>query len=337
MTQHVYMTACTMLEESLGPAIRAALADPQVTEIMVNPDARLWVERQGGPMVCIGEVARQTVEAIIRLAAGLDGGGYSREHPSVDATLPGGQRFHGAMPPRVTAPTFTIRTHQSQLLTREDYVPARCPAPVFDRLVQAVQAKETVLIAGMMSSGKSTCMSTLMGVIPETERVVTVEDVRELRKAVPNQVATFAPPSRLHEAIEEAWRSAAHRVLVSEIRSGLAALAALDVWMGLKGGLCTIHGKSARDALERLAHLCGEVSQAGEFRPRIGSVIDWVVYLEQVEGQRRIWEVVHLKGWTGTQYELDTWCRDGRAHGPALEFDGLGGGCADSGRGGARE
>lgn len=319
MTESLYATTAAMLDESFGPVIRAALADPQVTEIMVNPDGRLWIERQGAPMVCVGEMARPAVDTMLRLAATLDGGGTSREHPTVDATLPGGQRLHGAVPPRVRAPMVTIRTHQQQLLTRADYVPALCPAVVFDRLWQAVQARDTVLIAGMMRSGKTTFLSTLMGALGAWERVVTVEDAAELRQAVPNQVATFAPQSRLHEVIEAAWRTAADRVLISEIRSGLAALAALDVWMGLKGGLCTIHGKSAQDALARLAHLCGEVSHAGEFRPRIAAVVDWVVYLEQVEGRRQVREVMHLKGWNGSDYVLETWCRDGRAVGPALE------------------
>jgi len=305
MTVSVTTRTTAMLEEALGVMIQEPLANPRTSEVMANPDGRLWLEQQGEPMACIGYLPWQDRERIIRLAAAVDGTQVSSEQPSVDATLPGGQRFHGSIPPRVKAPYFTIRTHQQQVLTRADYVPALCPADMFDRLLEAVVARETVLIVGMMSSGKSTLMSTLVAAIPQHERVVTVGDVQEVKVSVPNQVALFAPPSRLHEAIEEAWRSAAHRVLVEEIRTGAAAMAALDVWMGLKGGLCTLHGKSCRDALARLEHLCGEVNRSGQFGPRIGSVVDLVVYLEQVEGQRQICEVMKVKGWK-TDYELET-------------------------------
>jgi type IV secretion system protein VirB11 len=295
-----------MLEEALGATIGAALAETSVTEIMANPDGRLWVERQGEPQTCLGHLDVVERTSIIRLAASLDDALVNREHPSVDVTLPGGQRFHGSVPPRVKAPYFTIRTHQQQVLTRADYVPTLCPADVFDRLLHGVLAKEMILIVGMMSSGKSTLMTTLVGAIPAGERLVTVGDVHEVRVSVPNQVALFASPSRLHEAIEEAWRSNARRVLVEEIRNGPAALAALDVWMGLKGGMCTFHGKSAVDALHRLDHLCQEVHKGGDFRPRIGSVIDLVVYLEQVQGRRQVCEVLHVEGWDGTHYVYET-------------------------------
>jgi len=306
MTATVYSHNAAMLTEALGPTISAALADPQTTEIMANPDATLWVERAGRGMTCEGTMDVTQRESIIRLAASLDYATFSPERPSIDATLPGGQRFHGSVPPRVKAPYFTIRTHTSRVLAREDYVPGLCPGDVFDRLVEAVQAQEMILIAGMMGCGKSTLMTTLVSYIAPAERIVTVGDVKEIQVSTPNQVALFASPSHLHEAIEEAWRTNGTRVLVEEIRTGLAALAALDVWMGLKGGLCTFHGKSARDVLARLEHLCGEVHKDGNFGPRIGSVIDWVVYLEQVQGKRQVQEVCRVQGWTGNTYAMET-------------------------------
>jgi Flp pilus assembly CpaF family ATPase len=301
----LYSRRLEMFEEALGAHILEPLADPTVTEICANPDGTLWVERHGAPMVCTISLPASERTRIIWLAAALDECVIDTDSPSVDATLPGGQRFHGSIPPRVKAPYFTIRTHQQRLLTRNDYVPGLCPGDVFDRLMQAVVDKETILLVGMMSSGKSTLMSTLVGAIPQTERVVTVGDVQEVRVSVPNQVALCAPPQQLHLAIEEAWRSAAHRVLVEEIRTGDAALAALNVWMGLKGGLCTLHGKSALDALQRLEHLCGEVHRNGNFGPRIGSVVDLVVYLEHIQGQRQVCEVLRMNGWKG-DYDVET-------------------------------
>ena len=327
--ERIYAHNAVMLTEAFGATIEAALADPQTTEVMANPDGRLWVERHGGGVACVGALDALEREGIIRLAAGLDYGSVDAAHPSVDATLPGGQRFHGSIPPRVKAPYFTIRTHQQRVLTRADYVPHLCPGAVFDRLMQAIVDREMVLIAGMMSSGKSTFMTTLVSAIPPQERVVTVGDVAEVRVSVPNQVALFAPPSQVHVAIEEAWRSNAHRVLVEEIRNGHAALAALDVWMGLKGGLCTVHGKSALDALYRLNHLCGEVHQNGQFGPRIASVVDLVVYLEQVQGQRQVGEVRAVHGWEKDTYVTETFfTRNGSAAGaaPGADAPGLGAG-----------
>jgi type IV secretion system protein VirB11 len=306
MTTTTEQRTRAMLEEALGECLGAAMVDPRVTEICANPCGKVWIERQGEPMQMFDYLEVFERERIIRLAAAVDGVEVNARQPSLDATLPGGQRFHASIPPRVRAPYFTIRLHQQTVLTRADYVPALCPGEVFDRLLKAVIDKETVLIAGMMSSGKSTLMSTLVGAIPQHERVVTVGDVQEVRVSVPNQVALFAAPSQLHEAIEEAWRSAAHRVLVEEIRTGEAALAALNVWMGLKGGLCTVHGKGALDTLHRLEHLCMEVNRQGSFAPRIGSVVDIVVYLDQVEGKRQICEVVQVTGWKEGQYDVDT-------------------------------
>ena len=306
MNSGVHERTYAMFQEALGPLLREALGDPLTTEVMINPDGTVWVERQGQSMTWEGTCDVLYVERIIRLAAALDYKEVSENAPSVAVTLPGGQRFQGFMPPRVAAHALTIRTHQRQVLTREHYVPHLCPGDVFDRCVEAIRAKETVLIAGMMSSGKSTFMSTLLGYVEATERLVTVEDVQELQVQVPNRVALFATPSTVHQAIDDAWRSAAHRVLVGEIRNGPAAIAALDVWMGLKGGLCTIHGKSGRDALQRLEHLCGEVNRNGDFRPRIASVIDLVVYLEQVEGKRQVQEVLQLNGWGETGYDITT-------------------------------
>src|SRR5262245_24407173 len=104
----IYARKLAMFEEAIGGVIRQALEDPGTTEVMCNPDNRLWQERHGQPMVCIGSLTLGEADRIIRLAASLDETVIDTERPSVDATLPGGQRFHGSIPPRVKAPYFTI-------------------------------------------------------------------------------------------------------------------------------------------------------------------------------------------------------------------------------------
>jgi type IV secretion system protein TrbB len=295
-----------MLNHVLGPVVRAALATPGTTEVLANPDHTLWHERHGHAAVCLGTQDPRVTEATIRLVAALSGQTVHADKPSLATTLPGGQRFQGFLPPRTTAPAYCIRVPQAQVLPREAWVPQGCPADIWDTLTQAVIHRETMLLAGAMSSGKTTLMNSLAAYIPKDVRVTTLEDTAELAVTVPNHLQLYAADAEeLAAVIKDGFRTAAQCLPVGEIREGWAALQALNLWLAVGGGMATMHADSALQALTRLAYLCAEVCP-GSYEARIGDTIRWVVWLESVGGYRQVSEVIRVYNWNGGQYVTDT-------------------------------
>ena len=314
-----------MLEEALGPLVRAALATPRTVEVLVNADGTIWHEVHGTGMVCVGMQDPRTTEATIRLVAALNQAEIHRRQPSLDAVLPTGERFKGFLPPRTRGPAYCIRCPQAQALTREDYVPACCPAEVWDLLARAVVGRTNVLLVGGMSSGKTTLMNALIRLIPPHTRVASMEDTAELTLSMPNHLQLYtSADADLQAVVKEGFRTAAQRILVGEIRDGVTAINTLKLWLGVGGGIATTHADSARDALTRLAYLCAEVG-AGTYQPLLGDVIDLIVFMENIQGQRLISEVVRVYAWKGDRYDMETvWQRPGNA-GAAGADAGVGG------------
>jgi type IV secretion system protein TrbB len=295
-----------MLDEALGPIVREALRMPGTVEVLVNADQRIWHEVHGAPaMVCLGTQEPRLTAAAIRLIATLNGKSVHAGKPSLDAVLPGGQRFKGFLPPRTQAPAYCIRSHQAQVLTREDYVPAVMPAAVWDVLAQAVATRENILVVGGMGSGKSTLMNALIRLIPPEMRVLTIEDTAENSVSVPNYLQLYtSTDAGMQDVVEEGFRTAARRILVGEIRNGKTAITTCKVWLGVGGGIATTHADSARDALTRMAYLCAEDS-AGEYGQLLGDVIDLIVFMEEVQGQRLVSEVLRVTTWKEGMYETE--------------------------------
>lgn len=295
-----------MLEAALGSLVEQALTTPGTVEILVNPDGTIWHERFGQPTVCIGQQPRGQTEAVLRLVATMNGREVHAGRPSLAGVLPGGQRFQGFLPPRTTGPAYCIRCPQSQVLPREAYVPACCTASQWDVLEAAVIAGETVLLAGGMSSGKSTLLNSLVALIPQEIRVVTMEDVAELLPQQPNHLQLYATGLEdLAAVVKDGFRTAAQRIPVGEIRDGATALQALKLWLAVGGGLATIHADSARQALARLSYLCEEGGKAGADR-EIATVVKMVVYLAKTaEGVRVVRDVLRITGWENGQYVVE--------------------------------
>lgn len=292
-----------MLEEALGPVVRDALAVPGTKEVLVNADGRIWHEVHGTDTVCIGTQDPRETEAVIRLAATLNGKTTHAGKPSLAAVLPGGQRFQGFVPPRTEAPSYCIRVHHARVLTREDYVPAVCPGWVWDLLAQAITAGMNLLVVGGMGSGKTTLLNALVRLIPPHLRVVSAEDTAESSLSVPNYLQLYSSEDGgLQEVAKEAFRTAARRILVGEIRDGATAVETLNLWLAIGGGMATTHADSARDALPRLAYLCSK-EHPDHYHPMLGQVIDWIVFMEADEGGCRMSEVLKISGWKEGHYE----------------------------------
>ena len=253
-----------MLRTALGPAIAAWLEDPAIIEVMLNPDGRLWIDRLGEGLADTGDMmSAADGERIIRLVAHHVGTEIHSASPRVSAELPEtGERFEGLIPPVVAAPSFAIRKPAVAVFTLADYVRAGIMSEVqADILRTAVATRQNILIAGGTSTGKTTLTNALLAEIAKTsDRVVLIEDTRELQCTSPNLVAlrTKDGVATLSDLVRSALRLRPDRIPIGEVR-GAEALDLLKAWgTGHPGGVGTIHAGSAIGTLRRMEQLIQE-------------------------------------------------------------------------------
>lgn len=258
-----------MLRTAFGPEIAAALADPAVIEVMVNPDGRLWLDRLGqGRAVTGTRLTPEDAERIVRLVASHVGREVHADAPVISAELPGrgdaggGERFEGLLPPVVGGPCFAIRKPAGKIHTLDDYVRDRILTPwQADALRRAVRKRRNILVVGGTSSGKTTLANALLAeIVTLGERVILIEDTRELQCAAPDCVALRTRPGMvsLADLVRSTLRLRPDRIVVGEVRGG-EALDLLNAWnTGHPGGITTLHANSAPGALTRLEQLVQE-------------------------------------------------------------------------------
>jgi type IV secretion system protein VirB11 len=253
-----------MLRSAMGPAIGAALADPAVIEVMVNPDGSLRLDRLGEGRVDTGErLQAAEVERIIRLVASHVRVEVHASNSVVSAELPEtGERFEGLLPPVALAPCFAIRKPAPRIYTLDDFVADRVMGPLqAEVLRRAVAERRNLLIAGGTSSGKTTLANAILAELAKAdERVVIIEDTRELQCAAADCVALRTKPGivSLADLVCSTLRLRPDRIVVGEVR-GPEALDMLKAWnTGHPGGIATVHANSAHAALYRLEQLIQE-------------------------------------------------------------------------------
>jgi type IV secretion system protein VirB11 len=290
-----------MLRTAMGPAIGAALGDPRVIEIMVNPDGSLRLDLLGeGRVDTEIRLAAAEVERIIRLVASHVRAEVHAGAPIVSAELPeGGERFEGLLPPISAAPCFSIRKPAARIHTLLDYVTdGIMSAEAARRLSLAVVERWNILVAGGTSSGKTTLANALLAEMAHLdERVIIIEDTRELQCAAPDTVAlrTRAGIVTMADLVRSTLRLRPDRIIVGEVRGG-EALDMLKAWnTGHPGGIATVHANSARSALYRVEQL---IAEAVITVPRrlIADAIDMVVFIAGRGSGRRIETVVEVAG-----------------------------------------
>ena len=290
-----------MLRTAFGPAIAAALDDPHVVEVMVNPDGRLWLDKAGtGRIETAEHIGMAEAERIIRLVAAHVRREVHDRAPIVSAELPGtGERFEGVMPPVSTAPCFSIRKPAERLYRLSDYVSARIITLLeAEALKHAIRDRKNIVVVGGTSSGKTTLLNALLAEIAcDGDRVVILEDTRELHCAAPDCVALRTKPgvASLADLVRSTLRLRPDRIIVGEVR-GPEALDMLKAWnTGHPGGLTTVHANSAAAALLRLEQL---IQEAVVTVPRdlIVQAINIVVFLGGRGSNRRIETVAEVSG-----------------------------------------
>lgn len=287
--------ARTMLETAFGPLIRVALNDPAVTDILVNADGRLWIERHGdGKHAMDFVLSAAETERVIRLVAS----GANISGAIVSAELPvSGERFEGLLPPVVRSPAFAIRKAGARLQNLMDYVTADVMTAEAARVLSAaVTNRQNILIAGGTGSGKTTLANALLAEIADSgDRVVILEDTRELQCASPDSLALRTGPGvTLRDLVRSTLRLRPDRIVVGEVRGG-EALDLLKAWnTGHPGGIATVHAGSAAGALSRLEQL---VQEAVITVPRtlIADTIHIIAVLDGRGHQRRLRELARVE------------------------------------------
>src|SRR5437660_825946 len=301
----------------LAPLLR----DERVTEVMVNGNKGVWIERDGKlEETGIRFVDPEEIMVILeRLVAPL-GRRFDLASPLVDARLADGSRVHAVIPPiSLVGPVLTIRRFPATPFGPDDLVRnGTATREVIDALVSSVRERKSLLVSGGTSSGKTTTLNALAFAIGERERIVTIEDAAELRLPQPNVVALETrPPSvegsgaiDVRSLLRAALRMRPDRIVVGEVRGGEALDMLQAMNTGHRGSLTTAHANGSYHALlrvETMALMGGIDLPLAAIREQIRRGIDIVVHQERdASGTRRIVEVMQLgpePGPDGT-YEL---------------------------------
>ena len=287
------------LQRSFGDIVLNALADPDVVEIMLNDDGKLWIESLG-KMKFAGMISADDGMAILNQVSSALDGQLTKQNPLVEGELPlNGERFEGVAPPVVERAVFAIRKKAGKIFTINDYVRTHVLSfSQAETLRHAIESHQNILVVGGTGSGKTTFCNALLNELsilrPET-RMLLLEDTRELQCQLANRVflraTEWTDMARLSMAVN---RLRPDSVSVGEVRSGGPALALLKLWnTGHPGGLATVHANSAYGGLTRMDQLIQEVSAQPQ-RTLIGEAVNYAVFLKRTNNGRRIEEIIKI-------------------------------------------
>lgn len=314
------MSTWNLIAPFLRP-IEGLLLDPEVSEVLINPGPRVFVERDG----VLHEVeapglSEQQLRVAVKHIARLLGDDISDEQPILAARLPDGSRVTAVLGGvSVGGLVVAFRKFTANSFTIEDLV-ARdsLPKSVAELLVGRVQGRTNILLSGGTSTGKTTLLNILAGHIPDDERIVLIEDIAEIQVGKPNLVRLEArrehpglPAVTIRDLLRATLRLRPDRIVVGEIR-GVEAydwLQALNT--GHSGSLSTIHANSARQALQRLTSCIMQSDVQIPYRAIKSSIadsIELVLQIQRSRGHRRVAEILQIQGYdpeTDT-YALET-------------------------------
>jgi pilus assembly protein CpaF len=285
-----------------GPLERL-LADETVTEIMVNGPYDVWVERKGRLYETTVRFTDEShLRRIINKIVAQIGRRIDESSPLVDARLPDGSRVNAVIPPlSLSGPLVTIRKFSKKRYGLQDLVQlGTLSTETVEFLQRCVLSELNILISGGTGSGKTTLLNALSGAIPESDRIITIEDAAELRLHQRHVLRLEARPKNIEgegeipirELVRNSLRMRPDRIIVGEVRGSesLDMLQAMNT--GHDGSLCTVHSNSPRDALSRIETM---VLMAGfdlpmrAIRQQVASALDLIVHLERLEdGTRKV-------------------------------------------------
>lgn len=317
------------LRHALGAHVARLLDEPPVTDLLLNGDGRLWVDRTGRGREDTGcTMTAADADAALRLIAHHCGVPLTRTAPVLSATLPRtGERIAATMAPITSRPTFAVRKPPAVTFELAAFAPKGaagcCRAPSVDRRPQAaagnglfaalhaaVEARRNILIAGSTGSGKTSLLSSLLA-LPSVQgdRCLVLEDTQEIRIKAPDHVRMLTSAEiNMRALVQLSLRYRPDRIVLGEVRSGDAAMELIHAMnTGHSGSFCTVHANSARDALGRLEDLCAEVCPQPPCRS-IATAIGCIVFVQRTASGREIREVVIVDGWQSGAYVTTAKC-----------------------------
>lgn len=296
-----------------GP-IQRFLDDPEITEVMVNRHDSIYVERFGhlhktDAKFSSDEALRRVIERIVsRVGRRID-----ESSPLVDARLADGSRVNAIIPPlAVNGPSLTIRKFAREALTVDKLIQFGSLSPEMAELLQAcVLARMNIIVSGGTGTGKTTLLNVLSSFIPDSDRIVTIEDAVELQLQQEHVVRLESRPANIEgrgevsirELVRNSLRMRPDRIVVGEVRGGesLDMLQAMNT--GHDGSISTVHANSPRDAvarLETLVLMAGMDLPLRAIREQVASAVNLIVHITRLrDGTRRVTHITEVQGMEG--------------------------------------
>ncbi len=327
--------AVAMFFEALNP-LKGLLDAPDLAEIMVNDHRNVWIEHRGVMSRVNVDLRPEHLEgAIHSLASSVDKSAHAGSDKGIINAGHKNLRIAAVMnPTAIDGHALSIRKHRETKLTLEDYVsmgafsaanarPEEAQAISFEEGIQdealmralkaLVQSRKNVLVAGGTSAGKTTFLNAMVGVIPEDQRVITIEDTMELKVQVPNRVRLLSNADTnvtTQLLVALCLRFRPDRIIVGEVRGGEGydLLQALNT--GHDGGLASLHANNGRTALSRLESLAmlgippGSRWELDDMRKNIADCFNYVVHFKRTGEMRHVSEILEIRGFRNNDYDL---------------------------------
>ncbi len=300
------------LKTELGGVIGPALDDPEVSDIYLNDDGYIWINRAGKPKEKAGQMRPEAAMALIGTVASLVGKNITEETPVVEAKLPGGERFIGDVSPISESPTLCIRKPARVIFSLESYVEKGFMTEFqCNNIKQAAEDRKNIVVVGGTGSGKTTLTNAILRHIAEAtpgDRILIFEDTPELQCSSPDRSFKLASDKiSMRALLRNGMRQMPDRIVVGEVR-GAEAATVLQAWnTGHEGGVLTLHANSAREGVAKFQEYVEEGLPGTDKRQAIASAVDLIVYMpKRKEGAApRLEEVCWLKGLRNGEYQFE--------------------------------
>jgi type IV secretion system protein VirB11 len=304
-TNQTHARQSEALRRAMGADILGPLEDPNVVEIMLNPDGTLWVDRLGAGMVCTGKVEAVRALTIVNTVAAMLDTVVTAQHPILECELPlDGSRFEALIPPLVERASFALRKKALLVFTLEDYVTKGIMTHAQRQAIEeAVAGRQNILVSGGTGTGKTTLANAILDCVSQVDadqRIVVIEDTRELQVNAQNVVfLRTSDNTDMTRLLRATMRLRPDRIVVGEVRDG-SALALLKAWnTGHPGGVGTVHANNASAALIRI----GQLIQEAGVPPNpelIAEAVNIVVSIKRTATGRKVEEVAGVRGWSAS-------------------------------------
>ena len=283
-TEEVNRRNLAKLHREMGSAVYAAMNDPTVVEVMLNPDGTVWTDKLGIGMQYLCDMPDIQALQMLGTVAHMLGTVVNSSNPKVEGELPGdGSRVEGVIPPIVPRPSFNLRKKASAIFPLDQYVQSgRALQSDVEILRDAIKKRKNILVVGGTGTGKTTFVNAIINeikLLTPQHRLLILEDTQELQCSAENFVAMRTNDYvTMQDLLKIVMRQRPDRIIVGEVR-GREALDMIKAWnTGHPGGVCTVHANDARAGLLRVEQLISEVSQT-PMRELVAEAIDIVVFL----------------------------------------------------------